>query len=95
MMYKPEKENHDISELLRYSKKLHNQLRDNAKLIESEKPLFVSAVLMALDDASFISSYKKETIPDELARLVTETVSKKITQSKITSEKNGCNESCL
>ncbi len=87
MMYKPEKENHDISELLRYSKKLHNQLRDNAKLIESEKPLFVSAVLMALDDASFISSYKKETIPDELARLVTETVSKKLRKAKLPQKK--------
>lgn len=87
-LYKPEKVKKDVSELLRYSKKLHNQLRDNAKLIESEKPLFVSAVLMALTlDPSFVAGYKKEKKEEDLAISLVSTVTKILRNAKLPQKK--------
>ena len=72
----PEKQKIDLSNLLKYSRKLHNELRDNAKLIESEKPLLVSAILMSLHDPSFAASFKKEPNSENLAINLVDTVSK-------------------
>jgi hypothetical protein len=38
----PEQEKKNYAELLKFSRELHNNIRDYAKLSESEKPLFVS-----------------------------------------------------
>ena len=56
----PEKEKNDTSKLLKFSKKLHNDLRDNVKLSEPEKPLLISAILISLTDDSFRASYPKK-----------------------------------
>jgi len=72
----PEKEKTDLSNLLKYSRKLHNELRDRAKLIESEKPLLVSAILIALADPGFSVSYKKDKEPSNLADSLVSTVIK-------------------
>jgi hypothetical protein len=44
----PNQEKKAKSELLKFSRELHNNIRDYAKLDESSKPLFVSGILIAL-----------------------------------------------
>jgi type I restriction enzyme M protein len=46
------------TELMAFSRDLHNDLRDYAKLAEAEKPLVVSAVMIALQDSAFESTYR-------------------------------------
>ena len=70
----PEKEKNNISHLMRYSKKLHNDLRDNGKLSEPEKPLLVSAILISLTDDSFRAGYPKKKTSKSLATLLLTTV---------------------
>ncbi len=43
------------AELIAFSRDLHNYMRDYAKLSESEKPLVVSGILLALRDDAFFS----------------------------------------
>lgn len=83
----PQKEAMDISNLMKYSRKLHNDLRDFAKLSEAEKPLLVSAILIALDDASFVSSYPKKSKAIDLARLLLQTIKERLEHAKIPSMK--------
>lgn len=73
----------DIATLMRYSRKLHNDLRDIAKLTESEKALFVSAALMALRDESFLSSYSKKKQPVNLAKLLISTIDEIVKDAKL------------
>jgi type I restriction-modification system DNA methylase subunit len=54
----PKQEQKNHSDLLKFSRELHNNIRDYAKLSESEKPLFVSGILIALRDKAFKSSYR-------------------------------------
>lgn len=54
---------HDVErikrdELIAFSRELHNYMRDYAKLSETEKPLLVSGILIALKDSYFASGYK-------------------------------------
>jgi type I restriction enzyme M protein len=44
-------------ELVKFSRDLHNYMRDYAKLTEEQKPLLVSALLIALDDETFKKIY--------------------------------------
>ena len=70
-----------FSELIKYSKELHNFLRDYAKLSESEKPLLVSGLLLALQDDAFSSTWEKldqeKTLPKQtfeaIARIIDDT----------------------
>lgn len=45
------------TELINYAKQLHNALRDNLALTEAQKPLLVSAVMIALNSPGFKASY--------------------------------------
>jgi len=54
----PEVEKKAKADLLKFSRELHNNIRDYAKLSESEKPLFVSGILIALKDKEFKNSYE-------------------------------------
>ncbi|HEY5588606.1 MAG TPA: N-6 DNA methylase, partial [Candidatus Paceibacterota bacterium] len=45
------------SELMKYSRILHNNMRDYANLTEAEKPLLVSAILIGLQDEEFSNNY--------------------------------------
>lgn len=53
---------------------LHNDLRDLMKLSESEKPLLISACLLALQDASFKSAFKQISSSEHLASLIITTI---------------------
>ena len=45
------------SDLMRFSRELHNYMRDYAKVTEAQKPLLVSGVLLALMDKGFERAY--------------------------------------
>lgn len=47
------------SDLMRFSRELHDYMRDYAKVTEAQKPLLVSGVLLALMDRGFEVAYKK------------------------------------
>jgi len=47
------------SDLMRFSRELHDYMRDYAKITEAQKPLLVSGVLLALMDRGFEVAYKK------------------------------------
>ena len=83
----PEKEKNNISHLMRYSKKLHNDLRDNGKLSEPEKPLLVSAILIALTDDSFRAGYPKKKTSKSLATLLLTTVKEVLIAGKLDENK--------
>ena len=83
----PEKEKNNISHLIRYSKKLHNDLRDNGKLSEPEKPLLVSAILIALTDDSFRAGYPKKKTSKSLATLLLTTVKEVLIAGKLDENK--------
>lgn len=65
-----EKINETRRKLRGFSKKYHNDLRDNAKLLEEQKPIFVGAILTALTDPAFRKTYKEyKGRPVELAHI--------------------------
>lgn len=45
------------SDLMKFSRELHNYMRDYAKITEAQKPLLVSGVLLALMDKGFEKAY--------------------------------------
>ncbi len=47
------------SDLMRFSRDLHDYMRDYAKITEAQKPLLVSGVLLALMDRGFEVAYNK------------------------------------
>ncbi len=53
---------------------LHNELRDKMKLAESEKPLLISACLLALQDTAFKDSFKSKSTSAGLASFTYESV---------------------
>lgn len=83
----PQKEKQDVENLMTYSRKLHNDLRDFAKLSEPEKPLLVSAILIALEDGSFRVSYKEETRAKDLAKSMINTIGKVLEKARIPENK--------
>lgn len=84
MRQDPEKERQDFSNLMKYSRKLHNSLRNFA---EKEKPLLVSAILIALENESFISSYQKKKSMGELARQLYQTVEEALISADLPQQK--------
>jgi type I restriction enzyme M protein len=56
----PEVEKRRVSDLMAFARELHNFMRDYAKLSESEKPLLISGVLIALQDGGFRAGYSKD-----------------------------------
>ncbi|MCE4051946.1 HsdM family class I SAM-dependent methyltransferase [Bacillus sp. Au-Bac7] len=62
-------------DLIKFSKLLHNYLRDYAKLSENEKPLLVSAILLALEDPSFEAGYEKSKHDAALSRKIIQSIS--------------------
>jgi hypothetical protein len=55
--YDPTMMKRSVDELLALSRLIHNYLRDYAKVTEAEKPLVISAVLLALQHAPFLASW--------------------------------------
>jgi len=70
-------------ELLAYAKKLHDEMRDEAKLKEAEKPLLVGALLLALDNGDFTKEFPAITNPKKLAKRIIEAISDSLTIAEI------------
>lgn len=70
----PEVEKRRVSDLMAFARELHNFMRDYAKLSESEKPLLISGILIALQDESFragFSRIKGAALPSKLTQAIT------------------------
>ena len=67
------------SDLMRFSRELHDYMRDYAKITEAQKPLLVSGVLLALMDKGFEVAYNKyegEELADETFNAIKKIIEK-------------------
>lgn len=74
-------------ELMQYAKKLHDQMRDEVKLKEAEKPLLVAALLLALDNDDFVREIPTIQNPKKLAQRVIESIQESLENSWILKSK--------
>lgn len=72
-------ENLIISNIQKELPILHNELRDKMKLSEQEKPLLISACLLALQDESFKVGFKLKTTSDGLAKYTYDEIENSLT----------------
>ncbi len=82
----PEKFRQDYNTLLEFTKQLNDQLH-TYKIPENQRALLISAILIALEDDIFKTSYSKKTTPKSLADFLTKIVSEKLEESNITGSK--------
>lgn len=69
----PEKFRQDYQKLLTFSLELNKKLH-SYKILESDRSLLISCVLIALENNAFVKSYKDYTNPEDLARFLVDTV---------------------
>ncbi|MFA5403480.1 MAG: N-6 DNA methylase [Ignavibacteria bacterium] len=72
-----------FEDLISFSKDLHNYIRDYAKLSETEKPLLVSGVLIALLNQGFAKSYKNYNQKTQLAKKLIDAIEEVIDEAVI------------
>jgi len=82
----PEKFRQDYNTLLEFTKKLNDKLH-TYKILESQRSLLISCILIALEDDAFKTSYTKKTTPKSLADFLTKTVSEKLEEANISGKK--------
>jgi methylase of polypeptide subunit release factors len=82
----PEKFRQDYNVLLEFTKKLNEKLHTH-KILESQRSLLLSCILIALEDEAFKSSYSKKNTPKSLAEFLTKTVSEKLEEANISGKK--------
>ncbi|MDV6169208.1 hypothetical protein R1T16_12300 [Flavobacterium sp. DG1-102-2] len=82
----PEKFRQDYNTLLDFTKKLNEKLHSH-KILESQRSLLISCILIALEDEAFKTSFKKKTTPKSLADFLTKTVSEKLEEANIAGKK--------
>lgn len=71
------------ADLIAFSKEVHNYMRDYAKLSETEKPLLVSGILIALMNNAFARNYKDYDQRTELANELTKAIEREIEKAVI------------
>ncbi|MDP2684804.1 MAG: N-6 DNA methylase [bacterium] len=74
-------------ELMQYAKKLHDQMRDEVKLKEAEKPLLVAALLLALDNDDFAREFPTIQNPKKLATRIIESIEESLENSGVKKSK--------
>ncbi len=74
-------------ELMQYAKKLHDQMRDEVKLKEAEKPLLVAALLLALDNDDFVRELPTIHNSKKLAKRIIESIQESLENSGILKSK--------
>ena len=82
----PEKFRQDYNTLLAFTKTLNEKLHTH-KILESQRSLLISCILIALEDEAFKASYAKKTTPKSLADFLTKTVSEKLEEANISGKK--------
>lgn len=73
----PEVEKRRVTDLMSFARELHNFMRDYAKLSESEKPLLISGILIALQDEGFRAGFPKikgHLLPSKLTQAITSVI---------------------
>jgi type I restriction enzyme M protein len=82
----PEKFRQDYNTLLAFTKKLNEKLH-TYKILESQRSLLISCILIALEEEAFKTSYTKKTTPKSLADFLTKTVSEKLEEANISGKR--------
>lgn len=77
------KEKGDFEKLMEYSIELNQKLRDSFEFEENERPLFVSGILLALEDEGFALSYRTKEKPLEIAELIKTAVKERLDRDNI------------
>jgi type I restriction enzyme M protein len=72
-----------FEDLISFSKDLHNYMRDYAKLSETEKPLLVSGILIALRNRAFSISFRDYKQKTELAKRLLDAIEDVIEEADI------------
>ena len=81
-----EKFRQDYNALLDFTKKLNEKLH-TYKILESQRSLLISAVLIALENRAFKKSYGHHDNPENLANSLIQTVSNELKKANITDRK--------
>ncbi|KKW40066.1 MAG: N-6 DNA Methylase family [Parcubacteria group bacterium GW2011_GWA1_54_9] len=82
----PEKFRQDYDKLLSFSKDLNDKLH-GYKILESDRSLLISCILIALESAAFQKSYKEYSKAEDLAKYLVDTVEMQFKNSGIQDQK--------
>ena len=82
----PEKFRQDYNTLLTFTKTLNDKLH-TYKILENQRSLLLSCILIALEDDAFKASYDKKDKPKNLADFLVKTVSDKLENANISRDK--------
>jgi len=82
----PEKFRQDYNSLLDFTKQLNDKLH-TYKILESQRSLLISSILIALENTAFKRSYASHKKPENLAVLLIQTVSDELESANITGKK--------
>ncbi|MGB0880415.1 MAG: N-6 DNA methylase [Polaribacter sp.] len=82
----PEKFRQDYKTLLDYTKDLNDYLHSH-KVLESERSLLISCILIALENTAFKNSYASHKKPKDLANSLVQTVSNELENANISRDK--------
>lgn len=82
----PEKFRQDYKTLLEFTKKLNDKLHSH-KILESQRSLLISAVLIALDNLAFKNSYASHKTSQNLANALVQTVSNELESANLDAKK--------
>lgn len=78
----PEKFRQDYTILLEFTKQLNEELHSN-KILESQRSLLISCILIALENKAFRNSYLSHNKPHNLANALVQTVSNELESASI------------
>jgi type I restriction enzyme M protein len=81
-----EKFKQDYEKLLEFTKKLNEKFHSE-KILESQRSLLLSAILISLENKAFKKAYKEYDIPKELAEYLFNTTINELKKSNLDSEK--------
>jgi type I restriction enzyme M protein len=82
----PEKFRQDYNSLLDFTKQLNEKLH-TYKILESQRSLLISSILIALENTAFKKSYASHKKPENLAVSLIQTVSDELESANITGKK--------
>ena len=82
----PGKVQQDYDSLLTFTQELNKRLHGD-KIVESDRALLISSVLIALERDSFRKAYTSETAPGNLAKMITDTVSAQLKEANIPNDR--------
>jgi len=82
----PEKFRQDYNTLLDFTKQLNEKLHSN-KILESQRSLLISCILIALENPAFKASYKSHKSSQNLANSLVQTVSNELESANIGGKK--------